>query len=147
MATKGAKTRACDEAQAKQRLQRASEFLDVANLIVDEKDKDASPVYASAAASLAVLAGIAAADAACCKALGERSRSDNHRDAEQLLARIGAGGGGGRSPRAAQPEGQSPVRVLEDEHDGAEESDAPGREPRRLRGPSPAPLTDRKLAS
>jgi hypothetical protein len=54
---------------------RAREFLEVAELIVDEKDQDASFVYASSAASLAVLAGIAASDAACCKALQERSRS------------------------------------------------------------------------
>jgi hypothetical protein len=69
-------------------MDRAREFLEVAELVVDEKDQDASPVYASAAASLAVLAGIAASDAACCKALQERSRSQNHRDAEQLLAQI-----------------------------------------------------------
>ena len=49
-------------------------------------------MYASSAASLAVLAGIAASDAACCKVLQERSRSENHRDAEQLLAEIIPGG-------------------------------------------------------
>lgn len=42
----------------------------------------------SVAASLAVLAGIAASDAACCRSLGERSRSENHRDAEALMAEI-----------------------------------------------------------
>lgn len=71
---------------------RASEFLEVARLVVDEKDRDASFVYASSAAALAVLAGIAASDAACCKALGKRSRSENHRDAERLLAEIKPGG-------------------------------------------------------
>jgi len=74
-------------------MDRAREFLEVAELVVDEKDRDASPVYASAAASLAVLAGVAASDAACCKALQERSRSQNHRDAEQLLAQITPDGG------------------------------------------------------
>jgi hypothetical protein len=69
-------------------MDRAREFLEVAELVVDEKDQDASPVYASAAASLAILAGIAASDTACCKALQERSRSQNHRDAERLLAQI-----------------------------------------------------------
>jgi len=73
-------------------MNRAREFLEVAELVVDEKDEDASPVYASSAAALAVLAGIAASDAACCKTLQERSRSDNHRDAEQLLAQITPGG-------------------------------------------------------
>jgi hypothetical protein len=48
--------------------------------------------YASVSASLAVLAGIAASDAACCKALRERSRSDNHHDAEQLVEQISPGG-------------------------------------------------------
>jgi hypothetical protein len=89
---RGERTRSCDARQAKQRLARAQEFLEVAELVVDEKDADASPVYASSAAALAVLAGIAASDAACCKVLQERSRSDNHRDAEQLLAQITPGG-------------------------------------------------------
>lgn len=82
------RSRPCDSNQAKQRMERAREFLEVAELVVDEKDDDASFVYASSAASLAVLAGIAASDAACCKALQARSRSENHRDAEQLLAQI-----------------------------------------------------------
>lgn len=86
------RTRSCDAAQASQRMTRAREFLEVAELVVDERDDDASFVYASAAASLAVLAGIAASDAACCKALQERSRSQNHRDAERLLAQITPGG-------------------------------------------------------
>jgi len=73
-------------------MERAREFLEVAELVVDEKDQDASPVYASSAAALAVLAGVAASDAACCKVLQERSRSDNHRDAERLLAQITPGG-------------------------------------------------------
>ena len=38
--------------------------------------------YGNVAASLAVLAGIAASDAACCAALGRRSRAQDHRDAE-----------------------------------------------------------------
>lgn len=92
MAGKAGRTRTCDSRQAEQRLQRAREFLEVAELVVDEKDDDASIVYASSAAALAVLAGIAASDAACCKALQERSRSENHRDAEQLLVQIIPGG-------------------------------------------------------
>jgi len=73
-------------------MERAREFLAVAELVVDEKDEDASFVYASSAAALAVLAGIAASDAACCDALQERSRSQSHRDAERLLAQITPGG-------------------------------------------------------
>jgi hypothetical protein len=39
-----------------------------------------------------VLAGIAAADAACCNALGESSRGPDHRDASSLLRQITPGG-------------------------------------------------------
>jgi hypothetical protein len=39
-------------------------------------------------AANAVLAGIAAADAACCRALGERSRGEDHRDAPKLVAPV-----------------------------------------------------------
>ena len=44
------------------------------------------------AASVAILAGIAAADAAGRKELGKRSRSDNHHDGELLLEQITPGG-------------------------------------------------------
>jgi hypothetical protein len=37
-------------------------------------------------------AGIAAADAACCRALGERSRGDDHREATKLVAQVQPGG-------------------------------------------------------
>lgn len=49
--------------------------------------------YASAAAALAVLAGIAASDAACCTALGRRSRGQDHRQAAELVEQIAPGGG------------------------------------------------------
>jgi hypothetical protein len=42
--------------------------------------------------ALAVLTGIAASDAACCKALGRRSRGQDHHDAEDLLRQIEPGG-------------------------------------------------------
>lgn len=45
-----------------------------------------------AAASCAVLAGIAASDAACCKAVGQTSRSQNHQDAIALLRQVSPGG-------------------------------------------------------
>lgn len=88
MARTSGATRPCDPAGARKRLAAAKEFLGVAELVVDERDEDASPIYGSAAASLAVLAGIAASDAACCAALQERSRSQNHHDAELLLNQI-----------------------------------------------------------
>lgn len=48
--------------------------------------------YASPAAALAVLAGIAASDAACCMALGRRYRGQDHRGAAALLERVTPGG-------------------------------------------------------
>jgi hypothetical protein len=45
-----------------------------------------------AAVSSAVLADIAASDAACCKALARTNRSQNHRDAVALLRQVSPGG-------------------------------------------------------
>lgn len=89
-ARKKIRTQSCTAADARRRQAQARSFLEVAELVADEKDL--SLEYGGVAASLAVLAGIAASDAACCKALRERSRSDNHHDAEALLGMIPAGG-------------------------------------------------------
>jgi hypothetical protein len=80
------RTQVCGAAQAQQRLAHARSFLEVAELAADVTDP--SLEYGSVAASVAILAGIAAADAACCQELGRRSRSDNHHDAETLLRQI-----------------------------------------------------------
>jgi len=80
----------CSEHQARQCLTRARSFLEVAKLTADENDPNLE--YAAAAGSIAILAGIAAADAACCHSLGRRSRADNHHEAERLLAEIRPGG-------------------------------------------------------
>lgn len=84
------RTQDCGAAEAHRRLAHAHSFLDVAELTADEHDP--SLEYASVAASVAILAGIAAADAACCMTLGRRSRSDDHHDAESLLLDITPGG-------------------------------------------------------
>lgn len=60
---------------------RARKFLEVAELVDDKPLQISTGV----SASLAVLAGIAAADAACCSALGLRSRGQDHNDAVDLL--------------------------------------------------------------
>ena len=76
---------ACSKADAATRLRHASSFLEVAQLVADEgEDLD----YASVSAALAVLAGIAASDAACCAALGRRARGQDHREAVALVERI-----------------------------------------------------------
>lgn len=90
MAQKRGRTQACGGPGARRRLAQARNYIDVAELTADENDP--SLEYGGVAASIAVLAGIAAADAACCHALGKRSRSDNHHDAETLLEEITPGG-------------------------------------------------------
>ena len=80
----------CTLADARTRRMHALKFLEVAELVAMEQDD--SPESVNVAASLAVLAGIAASDAACCAALGRRSRSQDHHDAERLLAEIASGG-------------------------------------------------------
>lgn len=90
MTTKRGRTQKCGATQARQRLAQARSYLDVASLTADENDPTLE--YAGVAASVAILAGIAAADAACCQALGRRSRSDDHHEAEALLAQITPGG-------------------------------------------------------
>lgn len=82
------RTEHCDASDAEARLRRAKTFLEVAGVVQDESDAD----FWSVAASLAVLAGIAASDAACCRALSRRSRGDSHHDAETLLKTITGGG-------------------------------------------------------
>jgi len=84
------RTQRCGDTEARAKLRRAEQFVEVARMIVDEAEPD--PDWVSAAAALAVLAGISASDAACCKALGVRSRGQDHHDAEALLEQIDPGG-------------------------------------------------------
>jgi hypothetical protein len=88
MSTAKGRTQKCGRAEARTRLAHARKFLEAARLAADED----APESSSVAASLAVLCGIAAADAACCAALGRRSRSQDHRDAELLVATVEPGG-------------------------------------------------------
>lgn len=78
----------CGVSEARAKLRRAEQFVEVARLVKDESDPD----WVSAAAALVVLAGISASDAACCKAIGRRSRGQDHHDAEALLELIDPGG-------------------------------------------------------
>ena len=96
MARQG-RSQSCSPRNARNRRSHARKFLEVAEIAAAEQDQD--PEYASVAASLAVLAGIAAADAACCKALGERSRSQDHHEAEKFLRRVTGGSTAARQLR------------------------------------------------
>jgi len=75
----------CNIADARFRLAQARKFHEVALVAAAEHEIDES---IGCAAALEVLAGIAASDAACCAALGQRSRSDNHMDAAKMLEQI-----------------------------------------------------------
>ena len=79
------RTQPCSEEQAQTRLEHARKLQEVAELTAAETDPD----YTSVAAALAV---IAASDAACCKALGRRSRGQDHHAAEDLVRQIEPGG-------------------------------------------------------
>ena len=72
----------CTRDDARTRLADARSMLVVADLVVDD---DTIP---GVAAALAVLAGIAASDAACCAVLGSRHRGQNHLDAAKLLETV-----------------------------------------------------------
>jgi len=93
------RTQRCSQADARHCLQHSKQFLEAAELAAEDQHDDGSLEYGSAAATLAVLAGIAAADAACCKALGRRSRTDDHDQAATLVAEIA-------------PDGQSAAKSL-----------------------------------
>jgi hypothetical protein len=85
------RTQICSKIDARTRLEHAQKFLDVARLIAEPEH---DPDYSSVTAALAVLAGIAAADAACCWALGRRARGQDHNQAVDLVSQIEPGGTG-----------------------------------------------------
>jgi hypothetical protein len=100
------RTETCGPVEARVRHGQARAFLDVAELVGSDPDEVASP---GVAAALAVLAGIAASDAACCATLGRRCRAQDHREALSLLRQVAGG------DRMAQD-----LRRLLDVKDGAQ---------------------------
>lgn len=81
------RTQSCGGRDARTRLRDA-----YAQLALGELATDAASAAEKKAAASAVLAGIAASDATCCAALGERSRSQDHRDAVAMLRQVAPGG-------------------------------------------------------
>ena len=79
------RTQPCSRAEALARLAQAESFLTAAALVIDDESDVANP---GVAAALAVLAGIAAADAACCARLQLRARGQSHDEALALLAEL-----------------------------------------------------------
>ena len=84
MAPKRGNVSTCGRAQAKNRLDVAKQYQELAHLKSDEDTGAAR----NAAAGNVVLAGIAASDAICCLRLGERSSSSDHTDAIALLTKV-----------------------------------------------------------
>lgn len=78
------RTAQCGTADAQSRLRTARAYLEVAALVLGERDRDE---YLNVSAGLAVLAGIAASDSICCARLRSRHRGDDHRGAAELLRR------------------------------------------------------------
>lgn len=83
------RTDPCGRPEALNRLAQADAFLAAAELVVADPSDLAFP---GVAAALAVLAGVAAADAACCARLGRRARGQAHAEALTLIATVAPGG-------------------------------------------------------
>lgn len=77
------RTATCTPAEGRARRGQARAFLDVAELVLTEDRREAH-----VAAALAVLAGIAAADAICGLSLGRWSRGQDHNQAVSLLGEV-----------------------------------------------------------
>lgn len=79
------RTQQCGRNDARTRMRQARAFLEVAELVSGETDELATT---DVCAALAVLSGIAASDAACCAAVGRRSRGQDHNQALALLGEV-----------------------------------------------------------
>jgi hypothetical protein len=90
------RTTGCGAADGRARFKTARAYLEVAELVLGERDRDE---YLNVTAGLAVLAGIAASDSICCARLGRRHRGDDHRRATEML-------------RSATPDGNELAAIL-----------------------------------
>jgi len=77
---------------ARARAKHARGFLSAAEIITEFADEIGDDAVSTVVSSLAVLAGIAAADAICGIALKQRSSSDDHAEAARMLATVGSRG-------------------------------------------------------
>jgi hypothetical protein len=87
----GSRVTPCTASDARARSRKAESFITGAELVLEMGD-DADLDLPAVAAALAVLAGIAAADAACCSALGEHARGQDHQQAVRLLGTVAPNG-------------------------------------------------------
>jgi hypothetical protein len=84
MSRSSRKTVGCEQSDARTRLRQAEAFVSVAELALDDQDE----FFGGVAAAVAVLAGIAASDAACCARLGRRFRGQDHTGAVDLVKTV-----------------------------------------------------------
>jgi len=75
----------CGRAEATGRLAQADAYLVAARLVVDDPTDVANP---GALVIVMLLAGVAAADAACCARLAIRARGQDHKEATTLVATV-----------------------------------------------------------
>lgn len=80
------RTRTCTAAIVRGRRRKAEQFADAFTTVLEFADEPGD--VSDACATLAVHAGIAAADVICCAALGRHHRGEDHRGAIDLLASV-----------------------------------------------------------
>lgn len=78
------RSKECDAATKSGRLTKANEFMSAAEIVFDLTDDDPADLGA-AYVTLAVHAGIAAADVICCARLGQYAQGESHHEAVSLL--------------------------------------------------------------
>ena len=78
------RTRPCTPEVRRDRLRKATQFLDAAYLLGDLAGQDGES--ADAYVTLCVHAGIAASDVICCARIGQHAQGDDHGEAVALLA-------------------------------------------------------------
>lgn len=78
------RTQDCGRGEARTRLRQARLYLEVAQVVTTDEPGEEATV----ATGNAVLAGIAAADAICCEAAGQRYRGGDHRRAVDHLEQV-----------------------------------------------------------
>lgn len=83
------RTQTCGRPEGQTRLEQAEAFVLAAELVLEDTSAVAN---SGVAAALAILAGIAASDAACCARLRKRARGQAHDEAVALLETVEPGG-------------------------------------------------------
>lgn len=84
------RTSPCDQMTKSGRMEKARQFFEAAEIVRDVADDDDE--LGDAFVTLCVHAGIAAAEAICCQALGEHARGRDHNEAVGLVKRVTPGG-------------------------------------------------------